>query len=117
MNEETKAAVAAITEADISMVINGILDAGRRELENMTQADLDQYWFYHSDPKRTPEQDAYEFFDLLELYRKQCRAWEEMHNGSVCVVERVRDAYLMPKIKQFVENFRSRLDAQQEQQK
>lgn len=43
----------------------------------------------------------YEFFDMLELYKHFCSDWEEMHHGHVCVVERVRDKYLMPKIKEF----------------
>jgi hypothetical protein len=40
---------------------------------------------------------------MLNLYAGRCRRWEEMHHGSMSVVERVRDAYMMPKIKEFIE--------------
>lgn len=102
-----------VTKADIGAVIHGLLDAQRHELESLTQADLEKFWFYHHDPKRTPEHSAYEFFKMLELYRGQCRRWEEMHNDSCCVVERVRDTYLMPKIKQFVASLCSPSEADQ----
>lgn len=103
-----------VTQADIGTVILGLLDSDRHELESMTQADLEKFWFYRPDPKRTPAHDAYEFFKMLELYRGQCRRWEEIHNDSCCVVERVRDTYLMPKIRQFVASRCSPIEAQPE---
>jgi hypothetical protein len=39
---------------------------------------------------------------MLNLYQNKCRRWEEMHNGSSCVVERVRDTYVMPKIREWL---------------
>lgn len=35
------------------------------------------------------------------MYARSCQRWEEIHNGYVCVVERVRDKYIIPKIKEF----------------
>lgn len=92
-----------ITKADISAALVAIERSVRDELKRMTRDDLEQFWFYHHDPKKTPERDAYEFLDMLELYSRKCRSWEELHNGSVCVVERVRDTYLMPKIKAWLQ--------------
>jgi hypothetical protein len=43
------------------------------------------------------------FYDMLRLYAGQCRRWEEHHNGSCCVVERVRDTYIMPKVREFAD--------------
>ena len=51
---------------------------------------------------RSKEWNLYKFSDALEMYKSRCRRWEEHHNGSSCVVERVRDKYLMPKIKDFL---------------
>jgi len=47
------------------------------------------------------EWNLYQFHDKLRLYGSFCRRWEGIHNGSCCVVERVRDTYLMPKIREF----------------
>lgn len=87
---------------DIRDVIQGIARHADETLRNQTEADLEQYWFFSWDGSRSAEWNTYEFTKLLELYRRQCRRWEEMHNGSCCVVERVRDKYLMPKIREFI---------------
>lgn len=91
-----------ITEKEIKNCFNGITEAGNKELKEMSQADLERYWLWKWNPNQSKEVNTYKFFDLLELYSHFCRRWEEMHNGHGCVVERVRDRYLMPKIKIFV---------------
>jgi hypothetical protein len=48
---------------------------------------------------------------MLNLYAGRCRRWEEMHHGSMSVVERVRDAYMMPKIRAFIELHDARVAA------
>lgn len=95
-----------VTQAGIATVLNGILASEEAETSAMTQADLEKFWFFRFDPKASAEWNTYQFYDLLRLYAGKCRRWEEMHNGNVCVVERVRDTYLMPKIRQFVADIR-----------
>lgn len=66
-------------------------------------------WYFQWEPERSMTWNIYKFHGCLSLYGGSCRRWEEMHNGHVCVVERVRDKYLMPKIKEFERMLRSRL--------
>lgn len=71
------------------------------ELFLKKQEELECYWQFKWDNAMTIEQNTYQFFKSLMLYSNFCRRWEEHHNGSCCVVERVRDTYLMPKIWEF----------------
>jgi hypothetical protein len=87
----------------IGDVLTGILRQAQNELQTMTQEDLEKFWFFQEQEYASPAQRTYEFFKCLELYRSQCRRWEELHHGSCCVVERVRDTYLMPKIQKFLQ--------------
>ena len=83
-------------------IFNGIVERSKQELKIMTKADLERFWFFTYTHSKSKEWNLYDFTSKLELYREKCREWEEMHNGRSCVVERVRDTYLMPKIKQFI---------------
>lgn len=76
------------------------------ELYAKSDTELEEYWHFKYDKTRSVASNLYEFHGLLELYRSFCRRWEEHHNGPVCVVERVRDKYLMQKIKDFVKSSR-----------
>ena len=96
-----------VTEKDISYVITTLADSFDDELFRKTEAELEESWFFKWDDSKSLEWNTYQFTDLLELYGSFCRRWEEKHNGSCCVVERVRDKYLMPKIKQFVKQITS----------
>ena len=97
-----------ITAADIGNVLNGLISSGENELQNMGQADLDkEYWHFMWDDSATLERNIYVFHDRLKLYGSFCRRWEEKHNGTCCVVERVRDTYLMPKICEFAAKVRA----------
>lgn len=91
-----------VTQKEIGDVINGILAGAEKELQEMSESQLERYWFFKWDDSKSKEWNTYQFHDLLKLYGSQCRRWEEKHNGSCCVVERVRDKYLMPKIREFV---------------
>jgi hypothetical protein len=93
-------------------VMTAIVDSSQKELLRKTQEELEGYWFFQFDPELSSEQNLYEFSDLLELYSRHVERWEEHHHGSCCVVERVRDKYLMPKIKQFVADIRSQFDTE-----
>ena len=96
-----------VSENDIADVITGMAAAFDDDLQRMTQAELEDRWFFRWDDSASLERNLYEFHDLLKLYGSSCRRWEERHNGSCCVVERVRDTYLMPKIREFAEKVRT----------
>ena len=98
-----------IKKEDIAAVFQGILGRAQDELKTMTQAELERFWFFTYDNAKSYEYNLYLFQDYLDLYRRKCRQWEEMHNGSMCVVERVRDTYLMPKIREFVATHNQRV--------
>jgi len=94
-----------MTEIDkevLEDVFSGILMRARDELAHMKKEDLAKFWFFEYDNTRSEAYNLYLFHDMLDIYGRKCRQWEEMHNGSMCVVERVRDTYLLPKIKEFL---------------
>ena len=76
----------------------------KEELNRMSQEDLEKFWFFEMNVDLSDATNLYNFISMLELYKGKCRRWEELHNGNSCVVERVRDKYLMPKIKQYLKN-------------
>ncbi len=86
---------------NIRHVIQSLADTFDAELFACEQSDLEKNWHFKFDFDRSLAFNIYQFQDLLELYRRFCRRWEEHHNGPICVVERVRDKYLLPKINQF----------------
>lgn len=95
-----------ITDEDLTKNINtvmaSVVDAFDRELYACTEDKLiTKYWHFEWNSGRTIPQNMYTFFDMLELFNGFCRRWETHHNGTYCVVERVRDKYLMPKILAF----------------
>jgi len=100
-----------VTEAALSEVFDSILTRSQDELRSMPQEDLEKFWFFRYDTACTLEWNLYQFTEMLRLYSRRCRQWEEMHNGHVCVVERVRDTYLMPKIREFADHTRMTVPA------
>lgn len=72
------------------------------ELVALTEDQLAAKWYFSWDERGSIAWNIYEFSQLLAMHQRRCRRWEEHHNGSMCVVERVRDKYLMPRIKDFV---------------
>lgn len=98
-----------ITDADIGNVLTGIMRRVEVEYHMMTEAELERHWYFRFEPKSTLAWNMYQFNSCLTLYGGSCRRWEEIHNGSCCVVERVRDKYLMPKIKEFEQTLRNSL--------
>ena len=93
----------AFNKQDLETVVNGMLKQSQDELKAMADpTDLERYWFFSYDKAASLEWNTYQFNKMLDLYSSKCRRWEEMHNGSCCVVERVRDRYLMPKIKEWI---------------
>ena len=98
-------------------VIKNISDNFDKELFSKTEEQLEEYWFFKWEANNTTEQNLYKFHDMLCLYQDFCRRWEERHNGSCCVVERVRDKYLMPKIKEFCRQVDRRKDLRDEKRR
>jgi hypothetical protein len=90
-------------ESDIKNVMTSLADNVDKELFGKPKEDLEKYWFFKYDKNMSLESNMYKFHDLLNLYVVYCRRWEEHHNGHCCVVERVRDNYIMPKIQKFIE--------------
>lgn len=92
-----------ITEKDIKNTIKALVRSFDDELANQSQEDLEKYWFFKWQADASDETNLYNFHDMLNLYGSHCRRWEEKQHGICCVVERVRDTYLRPKIRQFLE--------------
>lgn len=91
-----------VNELDIRGVLDGLLKSSHDELMATPQNELDKFWYFQYNTTKSKAWNLYEFNKMLDLYKSQVRRWEEHTNGSSCVVERVRDTYLMPKIKQFI---------------
>lgn len=90
-----------ISEKDIGNALMGLMHRIDIEYDEMTQEDLESRWHFRYDPESSLTWNMYLFHDYLSLYAGSCRRWEEKHNGHCCVVERVRDKYIIPKIKEF----------------
>lgn len=91
----------SIRSQDVAAVLNALAERGTAELEAMQSDDLERYWQFAWEDSASLEWNLYTFHRALGLYGRFCRRWEEMHNSSCCVVERVRDTYLLPKINEF----------------
>jgi hypothetical protein len=91
-----------VTPEEIGAVLTGLVARADAELYAKQEAELEENWFFKWDEARSVEWNTYLFSDLLEMYKRTCRRWEEKHNGSCCVVERVRDKYVMPKVREFL---------------
>lgn len=98
-----------VTQADIAAVLQGLVKSFESDIAAMAQADLERHWHFEWNPSKSIEANTYQFHRMLELYGGFCRRWEERHHGSCCVVERVRDAYLMPKIRSFLADLQAHL--------
>lgn len=88
---------------DIGNALTSLSSRLNEELYVMSQEELEQRWYWEWDDSRSVEWNTYQFTDMLHLYSSSCRRWEEHHNGSCCVLERVRDTYKMPKIRMFLQ--------------
>lgn len=89
-----------INKASIGAVLEGIIASSDAELDRMDQAALEGFWHFRWNENASLEWNLYKFHDMLKLYAGFCRRWEERKNGTSCVVERVRDRYLIPKIRE-----------------
>jgi hypothetical protein len=101
MNEDQPKQPAVTSEA-IGQVLTSILARANDELLGASADELEKLWYFRWDPSASLEWNTYKFSSSLEAFKRSCRRWEEHHHGNACVVERVRDKYLMPKIKAFL---------------
>lgn len=93
-NEELRGALMDMARA---------LDA---DLLAMSADEIAADWFWKWDHLRGIEWNLYQFASVLEVHKRRWRRWEEHHHGPSCVVERVRDKYVMPKVRELAEILR-----------
>lgn len=92
------------TENDLNNVFTDLLKKSRDKLISTKKEDLRKNYFHFEwDDNYSKTWNIYQFSSALESYKRNCRDWETHHNGYSCVVERVRDEYLYPVIKEFEE--------------
>lgn len=94
-------------EKELHNVITTLSNAFDAELYSKNVSELEEYWHFRWDENASLEVNMYHFHEMLKLYEYFCNRWEEHHNGSICIVERVRDKFLMPKIREFVRQLTS----------
>lgn len=87
---------------ELGNVINTMLSSFDEELFATPADGLDRYWHFRWDNEKSLKWNTYQFHDMLDLYASHCRRWEEHHHSYICLVERVRDKYIMPKITDFL---------------
>ena len=90
------------TQEQIGDVLTSIAARADSELMALKEAELAAQWYWQWEDGRSIEWNAYKFSDALEMHKLRCRRWEDRHNGSCCVVERVRDKYVMPRVREFL---------------
>ena len=95
-----------LEEKNIKEILTGISKGFDKELFDKKQEELESYWHFNFDKVENTTQCYYKFTTQLEQYKYFCRRWEEKHNGIICVVERVRDTYLWPKIEKFIKQLK-----------
>jgi len=97
------APINAVATTDLlGKVVESIANRFDDDLYKCSQNDLERYWHFKWDANADLPTNLYQFHMMLELYGSSCRRWENHHHGHVCIVGRVRDKYLMPKIQEFV---------------
>lgn len=90
------------TQEQIGNVLAAIVATADAELMALSADDIAAEWYWRWEEDRSIEWNTYKFSHILELHKKRWRRWEERHNGSCCVVERVRDKYVMPRVREFL---------------
>jgi hypothetical protein len=91
-----------VTTEQIGEVLTSFVRRNDEQLLAMSADEIAADWRWRWEEERSAEWNAYEFNKALELHKRRWRRWEEHHNGTCCVVERVRDTYVMPRIRDFL---------------
>ena len=92
----------SVTKEEIGEVITGLVVSFDTDLLALSADEIAAEWYWRWEEDRSIEWNTYKFSDILELHKRRWRRWEEHHNGSCCVVERVRDKYVMPRVREFL---------------
>jgi hypothetical protein len=90
------------TQGQIGDVLTEIVRTADDKLLALEEAELAAQWHWRWEEGRSNEWNTYTFADMLDLYKRRCRRWEEHHGGICGVVERVRDKYLMQRVREFL---------------
>lgn len=91
-----------VTKEQIDDVLRELVDRSNAELLALSADEIAADWQWRWKEERSAEWNAYEFNKALEFHKRRWRRWEEHHNGYSCVVERVRDKYVMPRVREFL---------------
>lgn len=92
---------AEVTTRALVEVCGGILDRENAKLLALSQEQILALWHWRWNEKEYVETNIYGFCEALALYKRCYTQWEIHHNGVSGVVGRVRDKYLMPRIREF----------------
>lgn len=93
-------------EYDIGNVMANLAQTFDAELFALSAEQLREEWRWRWNPGASELGNVYKFFSHLGTHKYRCERWETHHNGSACVVERVRDKYIIPRIKELLEHLR-----------
>lgn len=104
-----KSSKTQITPTLLKGVMLDIVKRADDELFSKSESEVAGEWWWKWNEKMSVAMNVYEFSDMLELYKRRCEQWEGHHYGTCCVVERVRDKYLMPRIKEFLTHLTGKL--------
>ena len=91
-----------LTQEQIGEALTAIIARADAELMALDESALAAKWYWCWEEDRSIEWNTYKFSDALEMHKQRCRRWEEYQNGNLCVVERVRDKYVMPRAREFL---------------
>ena len=90
------------TVEQIGEVLTSFAETVDSELLALDESAVFAQWCWRGDDGQGIEWNTYKFSDMLEIHKRRWRRWEEHHNGRCCVVERVRDKYVMPRVREFL---------------
>lgn len=91
-----------LTKDQIGKAITSLAASFDADLLALSADEIADEWYWRWEEGRSVEWNVYTFTDTLALHRRRWRRWEEHHHGSCCVVEHVRDKYVMPRIREFL---------------
>ena len=89
-------------KAAFGKILPRLIDAMDAQLLTMTPEEIQAHWVWSWQEEASLWWNIYHFADTLELYKEQWRKWEEHHNGTTCVVERVARQYVKPRVDDFM---------------
>ena len=90
------------TKEQIGAALTALVARADSELMAINEEELAAQWYWRWEGGQSIERNTYQFCNELERHKRRCRRWEEHHNGCCCVVERVRDKYVMPRVREFL---------------